>query len=279
MKIIIHVSGELRTYKKDDNMLDNFVKFLMYHGCEVTVVGHTWDHCFEDTHLDLLNDFDIFDDLIIEDQKVIDEWIMEDLYNRRIILVNGEDSPPIKNIQQLRNHATRQSGKLLGQVWSGFSSFEHFGPKHPEVDFHFRWRWDGTFNIKESQFDSQMSYYVFRQIIRCHNDRMNEPYIFTGNMGTLWKNVYPFSGLLMYTGTVEDKFFALNRLAMKKILEIPFRNRLHDTLSPHVQTKTATPSAHSLWWDVLTRKSDIPFEIRFDTYVHFGILNQKDTIE
>jgi hypothetical protein len=265
-KIAIYVSGELRTYLKQDNMLPNFVNFLRHWGHEVSVVGYLWKHSLPK---DRVIDFDIFDDYSIVDQKKITEWIKKDILTRRVITSENIDNKIILddiNLDRFIENYTIHGQQYLGQVWGGLECFEWNYKKYiQDHDFHIRWRWDMGWALEPSTYDSDRAVIFDNVLQSSYNNDRYEPRIMTTGMTTLFSAVCNHH--LNYAGTIDDRFFVCNNMAMKNLMEQDTSTRIHNTLINYTSMSQETPNTHTLWWDVLLRYTDIGVQFPFESYI------------
>ena len=144
MKIALCISGETREYNQYLGPT-SFINYLRSKGAEVDIYGHTWKHCGVPDESDTIK----FKKLVIEDQKVIDDWV--DLNPMK----NGWDTekePHISSDEWFREvyHNTRVK---IGQHIGGFNCLRM--PDPDEYDIVIRWRWDlglmGSDNLQHRQ--------------------------------------------------------------------------------------------------------------------------------
>jgi len=131
MKIALCISGETREYNQYLGPT-SFINYLRSKGAEVDIYGHTWKHCGVPDESDTIK----FKKLVIEDQKVIDDWV--DLNPMK----NGWDTekePHVSSDEWFREvyHNTRVK---IGQHIGGFNCLRM--PDPDEYDIVIRWRWD-----------------------------------------------------------------------------------------------------------------------------------------
>ena len=248
LKIAIYVSGEIRTYLKQDNMLPHFVNFLKEWGHDVILFGHTWKHSLPNA---IPIDFSLFDDFKILDQKYLFEWVLEDQDNRMI-------APTVN----------KTIDRFLGQVWSGIDCFTTFGNKCIEdYDFHIRWRWDLYFDIPQDEFFRQRAEDFFNEIFLSYDNDNHIPSIITSSNASLSCDLV--NNQITYSGILEDRFFALNKLAMEKIVFSDTEKLIGSTLKfyKNIKNEGRLKNPHTLWWDLLLRNTKSTVKLRWYPYL------------
>lgn len=154
MKIAICLSGETRDWDDySSKNLAHFISNLEANGHEVDCFGHTWSHCKPPSQKSVK-----LKKSIIENQKVIEDWVMGD-WEKRLTFNNeicedmeynpmdhhGYDHSKI----QYKNVSDEMVEKILdyccrgyGQHISGWKSFQLADEGY---DLYVRWRWDLIF--------------------------------------------------------------------------------------------------------------------------------------
>lgn len=243
MKIAIYASGELRSFLDDDKMLPYFVDFLKHHGHEVKVFGHTWTHCDRKNRLK----HSYIDEFSIEDQRVIQQWQLEDIMVRKIITDESIENPiPLssENLKKFIETYTKNYGLIFGQVWSQIRCFELFYPKVNDFDVHIRWRWDNQFG--EHGFGTEKSHMMIDRIENLKFE--DQPLLITTNHAQLGGVIH--SGGMYFSGRLPDDFFCLNKNAMNILLESNVGDILHNILKNRGNLNI-TPTSHTLWYEYL----------------------------
>ena len=228
-------------------MFPHFVNFLREWGHDVVLFGHTWKHSLPN---DIPIDFTLFDDIRITDQQKLREWILEDEESRKI-------APTVDETID----------RFLGQVWSGIHCFTTFGHRCIEdYDFHIRWRWDLFFDIEKDEFFQNRAGDFNNELYRSYEEDSHIPSIITSSMGSLFG--YELNDQIVYKGTIEDRFFALNKSSMERIICLDTNDILSSTLKFYKNLKSENfKSPHTLWWDILFRNTGSEVKFMWHPYL------------
>lgn len=270
LKVLIAVSGELRCFNRFTHRNLKFFKEKlqsMYY--DVTIVGHTWEHCgsIDNEHLNL------FDALEVTDQKVIDDWVMEDFVTRcpNPAFDSFKITEPNKPINITSRKSIANSLKLAryswGQHWSAFASFKKYGQnkfknrKNPGFDILIRWRWDGSFSYnyytrykpKDEKFEATFFEVCFDYInakIRQMNYPDAKPFGATDGTGGIWSNEKDcFLPIQFSAPILNDRFMIFNHRAALALMNTDFPY-IMDELLKHSERRESY-EGHTLWYTIL----------------------------
>jgi hypothetical protein len=252
-KICIAVSGETRNYNTTTPLqLEKFINKLKSLNYEVYVVAHTWAHC------EIPKDFKLINDLRVDDQSVIDRWVMEDFLNRA---PNGHNKSPIDiNSKSAINNKLQEARRNYGQCWSAFRSFEMFNNgKIPECDLLIRWRWDlGIDNFIPSQVS--LSQDQINTLMECNFAYMNthmrlmvtefdKKFGVTDGTGGIHANCNGWDTKNFVLPTLNDRFMIFNKPAAGILASTDFPRLLDNIL--RISTKVENFNGHTLWYTVI----------------------------
>lgn len=232
LKICICVSGQIRTFMQRENMLDNFIDFLTHHGHKVTIIGHQWK---QDQHL--VTDKGIkFNNIIIEDQKDIIEYVKENIMLRKVIT----DDKTIKaDHPDFIKYFTEKAPATYGQMWGAWNCLSSV---RTDFDIVIRWRWDLGFDI--TNYDDALSRLFNVAIMNL--SQTTYPVCLTSADGHLVVGRH----LEDFTGVLCDTVMAFNIPALKKIKQINIRQALDNVLEQKAYYDR-TPTSHTLWYSLL----------------------------
>jgi len=267
MKIAICISGETRSWDNDPSInLAYYVSCLEKSGHEVDVVGHTWSHCTPPSEEHVK-----FKKLIIEDQVVIDNWVLEDWVNRLTFnnelceLFNYDHNDhagfDLTNIEYDRlssdtiNKILQYCRASYGQQVSGWKSFQLADDAY---DMYIRWRWDLIFtidNILMSDYKNIIDFYVpyIDQIITSFHSLT---FSTTDNLHVL------FGGNTIIhsrdKSCVDDLFFAFTSVAKQKIDAVDIFDGIDKCFDINIGPQNLNkPTYHNLWTWCMTNLIEI----------------------
>lgn len=205
-KIAILVCGEIRTWNDGAaDSLFNLIKsieseYISSEG-KIDIFGHTWSHC-DTTNIKFS---DKFKHIQIDDQSMIDEWVLEDM------LLRGAWSPEYTN--KFTNDDDNIKKLLTTSRWAYAQIFGFcLGLKHvvDDYDFLIKVRWDLTFNqTKETLnelFDNLTAFRKHSAIFLSYPTQI-----------TYLDNSIGLQDLAVIR--VQDNYFVLNRQSLKSITE------------------------------------------------------------
>lgn len=265
MKIALCLSGETRMFNEfNDASLElgpqEFYRKLQQHNPDwtVDVYGHTWTHC-ETPVTDVFQ----FKQLVIEDQKLIDDWVKEDFINRAFS--NKIDFNPKNKLSDMTPDAwvdklLDRSRWAYGQHFSAYHCFALL-PKN-EYDIIIRYRWDLNFHPFFNPSGSQISNFgassamdfFSKSIGRSIENLISPKHYGIEPAAVITNNMYVHGGQPCGI-QMDDTFFMFNRKAFEVIGK---GNDGHDTIFENHLTcvfrniaENEKHSAHSLWGDLL----------------------------
>jgi hypothetical protein len=257
MKIAICISGQTRDWDDEPSKnLAYYISCLEKYGHEVDVVGHTWSHCTPPSEEHVK-----FKKLIIEDQVIIDNWVLTDWTNRLTFnkelceLFNYDptdhDEYDLKNIEYDRlsndtiNKVLQYCRAGYGQHVSGWKSFQLADNGY---DMYIRWRWDLIFtNLVDTKSDIKdiIDFYVpyINEVIKSFHSLT---FSSTDNLHVL------FGGnSIIHTkdrSCVDDLFFAFTSTAKQKIDGIDIFDAIDKCFDPTMHhTPLNKALYHTLW--------------------------------
>lgn len=252
-KICIAVSGETRNYNTSTHLqLEKFINKLKDLNYDVYVVAHTWAHC------EMPNDFKLINDFRVDDQSVIDRWVMEDFLNRA---PNGHDKPAININNKLEVKGKLQEARRnYGQCWSAFRSFEMFNNgKIDECDLLIRWRWDlgidnhspGYVPLSDSQKDALMecNFAYLNTHMRMMIGTYNKKFGITDGTGGIHANNNGMNTTNFVLPTLNDRFMIFNKPAAGTLASASFPEILHNML--RISHRVENFDGHTLWYSVI----------------------------
>lgn len=273
MKIALCLSGESRMFNEfNDASLERgpqeFYRKLQQYNPDwtVDVYGHTWTHC----ELPVTDVFQ-FKQLIIEDQKLIDDWVKEDFLNRAFS--NKIDFNPKYKLSEMSLSAwvdklLDRSRWAYGQHFSAYHCFALL-PKN-EYDIVIRYRWDLSFEPRFipdgnelGSWGATSSIDFFKKSIGKSIENLISPKHYGIEPAAIITNNMYVHGGQPNGIQMDDTFFMFNRKAFAVInkgqhgQDTTFEDHLAHVFSQTHENEKH--SAHSLWGDLL-------FSHRHNTY-------------
>jgi len=270
INILIAVSGETRCFNTDTHRhLKFFKEKLQSLNYDVTIIGHTWKHCdlVKSQHLSL------FDAIEITDQKIIEDWVMEDFVtrcpNQSENSFNIINTPIDINNKKSINNTLKLARYAWGQHWSAFTSFKQFrgekfkSRKNPGFDILIRWRWDGAFYIPGTYYkpgerrDKKLEKTLFElyfnylnSTIRMMIDEDARPFGATDGSGFITSdNNKTFLPLRFDVPVLNDRFMIFNKNAAENLTQFDFKRMLGDLL--RCSTRKECYEGHTLWYTLI----------------------------
>jgi len=256
MKIAICIGGETRDWHEyPSKNLEYFIMQLESHGHEIEVYGHTWSHCVPPA-----DDRVKFNNIIVEDQVIIDDWVKEDWIHR---LTLTEELSDLLDYNPLDHHGFFYetagldvlSDEIItsilnscragyGQHISGWKSFQ-MAPN--DCDMYIRWRWDTVFtplgeDSDRDHYPDEIDFYTplishvlskFDQVT--YSSVSDLHVVFNGN-----SHIYD-----TYLACIEDMFFGFDVIAKAKIDSIDIFDALDIRFGEDYSHHKAI--AHTLW--------------------------------
>jgi len=268
INILIAVSGETRCFNtlthRDLKFFKEKLQSLNY---DVIIVGHTWKHCdpVQNQHLSL------FDAIEVTDQKIIEDWVMEDFVtrcpNHDYNSFNITNTPIDIKSKESINKTLKLARYAWGQHWSAFASFKQFSKKkfksrrNPGFDILIRWRWDEAFYIPGTYYkpgerrDKKLENTLFESFfnylnsaIRMMNYEGARPFGATDGTGDITADNKPFFPLRFDVPILNDRFMIFNKQAAEN-LQIDFERILGDLL--RFSSRQECYEGHTLWYTIL----------------------------
>ena len=264
--ILICVSGETRTYNHHEGKhLKFFVSKLESLGYKVYLVGHTWAHC----DVPNLSYVENFLEVKIEDQSVIDDWILEDIAHRipkTPPKIHDRYRKPVRDYEAYIQDTVAQGRPIYGQIWSAFGAFNLVNTCWRDIkpDIFIRWRWDGTIiedhnNIPNIHITEDVKNYIWGTLditLRQIGQTTSRPVTVTTANSCLYSSGIESCNTLVFTGVFEDVIMAYNARAMLKLMNpLALKNTLNLMLS-NSRNAMYSRSAHTLWYTVLNMVED-----------------------
>jgi hypothetical protein len=257
MKIALCLSGETRMFNDFDNSPSegpqHFYKMLKNFYPDIDVYGHTWSHC----DIPVTTAFE-FKQLLIEDQKIIDDWVSEDFVNRAFsnrMQWNKQHVLRDQTPDSFVAESLRRSRYAYGQL---FSAYHCFALVNQEYDIVIRYRWDlgcmsyadrvNFSNMDEVEFFKHTVVSEIERLMARQHQQAQIPTVITST------NCVIFSGNPPAI-QIEDTFYMFNRMSYSA-LSFDSDNRpttIEQLLAVIFETTWGNekPSAHTLWANCL----------------------------
>jgi len=269
INILIAVSGETRCFNTlTHRHLKFFKEKLQSLNYDVIIVGHTWKHCdpIENRHLSL------FDAIEVTDQKIIDDWVMEDFVtrcpNQNHNSFNITNTPIDIKSKESINNTLKLARYAWGQHWSAFTSFKQYRKKNfknrrnPGFDILIRWRWDGSFSVPHLYYNRgerdkrlentlrESSFNYLNSAIRMMNYKDAKPFGTTDGTGYIRAvDNKTFLPLQFDVPILNDRFMIFNHQAAGILADTGFKIILGELLR-HSHRKESY-EGHTLWYTIL----------------------------
>lgn len=271
INILIAVSGETRCFNElTHSHLKFFKEKLESLNNNVFVIGHTWKHCppIDKQH------YSLFDALDIVDQKIIDDWVLEDFLTRcpnndinSFNITQPNKRVDIKNKESI-DIALKLARYSWGQHWSAFASFKKYNKKtfksrhSPPFDILIRWRWDNSISLdnytgyvgsdfKLTEGICQLFFNYLNTRIRMINFPDDRPIGITDGASTIATKKAGENFLPIEFGApiLNDRFIIFNNQAAKILQDTDFPETLE--LLYKWSDRKQSFEGHTLWYTIL----------------------------
>jgi len=270
INILIAVSGETRCFNAvTHHHLKFFKEKLESLNNNVFVIGHTWKHCppIDKQH------YRLFDALEVADQKIIDDWVLEDFLTRcpnhstnSFNITQSNQRVDIKNKESI-DTALKLARYSWGQHWSAFASFKKYKQtkfktrQSPPYDILIRWRWDNSVSLEhyktfmpanieleESIFELFFNYLNSRiRMINFHGDRPIG--ITDGASSIATEEDQQFLPIEFGAPILNDRFIIFNNQAANILRDTNFPDLLE--LLYKYSFRKQNFEGHTLWYTLL----------------------------